>query len=224
MRTLAKLLPEDAIHATMVVGQASLDAHYYDRESGTIRPVRRVSIHGVRDGAPLVTWVSPVHAEPDDEPFPDEARYIRQIPLLGRGAQSVMARSVVVIVGLGGLGSFAAVECAHLGIGTLILIDPDRVEASNLNRLVAATDADVGRAKVDVYAALVHSISPRTSVMAVTASILSHDALQAAKQADLLLGCVDSHGGRLVMNQFAVQYGIPLLDAGQEPASKMAST
>ena len=50
--------------------------------------------------------------------------------------------------------------------------------------------------------------------MAVTASILSHDVLQAAKQADLLLGCVDSHGGRLVMNQFAVQYGIPLLDAG----------
>ena len=71
-----------------------------------------------------------------------------------------MARSVVVIVGLGGLGSFAAVECARLGIGALILIDPDRVEASNLNRLVAATDADVGRAKVDVYAALVHSISP----------------------------------------------------------------
>jgi molybdopterin-synthase adenylyltransferase len=83
-----------------------------------------------------------------------------------------------------------------------------------LNRLIGAAEDDLDQPKVKVYEALIRAISPRTNVTAVLAPILSADALTAAKQGDLLLGCVDNHGARLVLNQLAVQYVIPLLDAG----------
>jgi molybdopterin-synthase adenylyltransferase len=216
MAVLGRLLPHGAVHAAMVMGQATLDAHYYDRASGAIRSVRRVSILGARDGAPWLSYVSPTRAEDGDgkRPFPVSGRHLRQLPLLGRQAQAALEASTVVIVGLGGLGSFVALECAHLGVGHLILIDPDVVEITNLNRLVGATEEDLDKPKVKVYEALIRAISPRTGVTAIPAAILSDDAVFAAKQGDLLLGCVDNHGARLVLNQLAIQYMIPLLDAG----------
>lgn len=215
MPTTAHLLPEGSMHATMVMGQASLDAHYYDRASASIRPVRRVTVVGARSDAPRLTQFLPTSAEEDGErPFLASDRHNRQVPLLGSGAQAALANSTVVIVGLGGLGSFVALECAHLGIGNLILIDRDTVELSNLNRLLGATEADVDRPKVEVFEALVKGISPAATVTPVCAHVLSDEALRAAKQGDVILGCVDNHGARLVLNQFAVQYMIPFLDAG----------
>ncbi|MBC3841389.1 ThiF family adenylyltransferase [Streptacidiphilus sp. 4-A2] len=144
----------------------------------------------------------------------DDQRYDRQIPLLGREFQRQLAGTTVAVVGLGGLGSFAALECAHLGFGRLVLVDPDTVEHSNLNRLLGATEADVGRPKVEVYADLLRAVAPTSTVEAVHDSVLSEAALGPVRAADLLLGCVDSHGARLVLNQLAVQYVIPYLDAG----------
>jgi molybdopterin-synthase adenylyltransferase len=83
-----------------------------------------------------------------------------------------------------------------------------------LNRLIGVTEDDLEHPKVEVYEKLIHAISPGTKVTAVPASILSDGAVFAAKQGDVLLGCVDNHGARLVLNQLAVQYVIPLLDAG----------
>jgi molybdopterin/thiamine biosynthesis adenylyltransferase len=216
MPVLARLLPDGAFHATMVIGQASLDAHYFDRVSSSIRPVSRIAILGVREDAPWLSYESPTHAEDGDaeQPFLVSDRHSRQLPLLGRRTQVALEKATVVVVGLGGLGSFAALECAHLGIGHLVLIDPDDVEITNLNRLMAATENDLKEPKADVYQRLITAISPRTKVTSIVASILADDALVVAKQGDLLLGCVDNHGARLVLNHLAVQYVIPLLDAG----------
>jgi molybdopterin/thiamine biosynthesis adenylyltransferase len=198
-----------------VFGLTSLDAHYYDQGSSSITPIRRVMIRGLTsDGQPLVkTYHVDITAE-DGRPFPNAERYSRQIPLLGGEAQTALAASTIVIVGLGGLGSFVAMECAHLGIGHLILIDPDTVETSNLNRLIGATEAAQSEPKINVYDKIVRTISPQTRVTAIHGAILDAKALIQAKQADLLLGCVDNHGARLVMNFLAVQYAIPFIDAG----------
>ena len=121
MPTLAKLLPEMRSTPRWSSGRQALTLT--TRSGVRHHPARSPGFNSRRAGWRATRHVGlPVHAEPDDQPFQDEACYIRQIPLLGRGAESVMARSVVVIVGLGGLGSFAAVEFAHLGIGTLIQI------------------------------------------------------------------------------------------------------
>jgi hypothetical protein len=125
-----------------------------------------------------------------------------------------LARSTIAVVGLGGLGSLVALELAHLGAGSLVLIDPDVVERSNLNRLIGASARDVGRPKVDVYASMISKVSPTCQLMPVRAPIIADEALRATKQSDLLLSCVDSHGARLVINQLAVQYRLPLVDGG----------
>jgi molybdopterin/thiamine biosynthesis adenylyltransferase len=213
MPVLARLLPEHAHHATMVVGRSSLDAHCYDRTTSSIQPVRRISILGAQDEGRWLTHISPTQATEDDaHPFLDEDRYSRQILLFGREAQALLARATIAVVGLGGLGSFVVLQLAHLGVGSLVLIDPDAVETTNLNRLMGATERDVGRPKVDLYQSLISAISPGCRVKHVPASILSDEALREAKQADLLMGCVDNHGARLVINQLAVQYLIPLVD------------
>jgi molybdopterin-synthase adenylyltransferase len=198
----------------MVVGPASLDAHYYDRmpPRPCIRPVRQVTIVG-GDGEPGMARIRPTTAGRGDRPRWGE-RFSRQVGLLGHGTQELLAESSVAVIGLGGLGSLAALELAHLGAGRLILIDPDVVERSNLNRLIGASEADIGRSKAELYGARAAAASPGCEVTALCASILDGGAIDLAKQADVLLSCVDSHGARLVINQLAVQYLIPLIDGG----------
>jgi molybdopterin/thiamine biosynthesis adenylyltransferase len=79
------------------------------------------------------------------------ARYGRHLslPQLGVAGQRRLKESKVAIVGLGGLGSPAAMYLAAAGVGTLGLIDGDRVDLSNLQRQVLYGDADIGQRKVD---------------------------------------------------------------------------
>ncbi|MGH3976215.1 MAG: HesA/MoeB/ThiF family protein [Pseudonocardiaceae bacterium] len=214
MPRLASMLPAPFYHATMVVGQASLDAHYYQRVTGTILPVRQVTIVGsFSDDSPLLRYF-PV-SSPAPEPVPSQdARRSRQIPLLGAATQEALSKARVAVVGVGGLGSFVALELAYLGVGHLILIDPDLVELSNLNRLIGARPDDVGRYKVDVFRELIKRVAPDVAVTAVAAPLLDSHALDHAKAADVLLGCVDSHGARLSLNHLSIRYLIPLIDAG----------
>src|ERR1700712_2272101 len=85
--------------------------------------------------------------------FSDEEveRYARHLVLRevgGPGQQSLKAARVL-IVGAGGLGAPAALYLAAAGVGTLVLVDPDRVDRSNLQRQVLYAEADLGHAKVE---------------------------------------------------------------------------
>jgi len=66
----------------------------------------------------------------------------------------------VGIVGVGGIGSVIAEELTHLGVADLTLVDPDVIEVSNLNRVVAATFNDIGQPKVDVAARWIAALRP----------------------------------------------------------------
>ncbi len=212
MPALASIIPEPFLHATMVVGQKALDAHYYDRASQRIRPITQVTLVGERVQQ-LRTTASREHrrARQVDE------RFHRQALFFGSATQQALARATVAVVGLGGLGSLVATQLAHLGVGHLILIDPDHVERSNLNRLFGAGSADIGRAKVDVYAEIVKRISETTRVTTLPLSLLDRTdqtAIDFARGADVIAGCVDNDGARLILNQIAVRYLIPLVDGG----------
>ncbi len=214
MPRLASMLPDPFYHTTMVVGKNSLDAHYYQRATGAILPVQRVAIVGSpSDDSPVLRYL-PVSSSAPESAGPQDERHSRQLPLLGAVTQEALSQARVAVVGLGGLGSFAALELAYLGIGHLTLIDPDRIELSNLNRLIGAGPADVGRHKVDVFRELIERLTPGVTVTAVAAPLLDSGALNHAKTADLLLGCVDGHGARLSLNHLSIRYLIPLIDAG----------
>lgn len=212
MPAMASILPEPFLHATMVVGQNALDAHFYDRAHKRIRPVPRVTLVGER-----LQHLVPTSSEEKKPGKRKDARYQRQELFFGEATQHALAQATIAIVGLGGLGSLVATQLAHLGVGHLILIDPDRVERSNLNRLFGAGTADLGRHKVTVYARLLGQISKTTRVTPLALSLLDredHRAIDFARGADVLVGCVDNDGARLILNQLAVRYLIPLIDGG----------
>jgi molybdopterin/thiamine biosynthesis adenylyltransferase len=75
-------------------------------------------------------------------PASDTDRHDRQIRAFGHDGQRRLGAATAAVVGAGGIGSLLVQGLAHLGVGRLIVIDPDRVEPSNLNRLAGATAAD----------------------------------------------------------------------------------
>jgi hypothetical protein len=217
MPRIADLLSHNAYHVTMVMGQSSFDGHYFDRDRERIVPIEGVVVAGGSSGDySSVSYPSTSFRQGGS--FSEELtigpRHGRQLPLMGTAAQARLGKSRAIVVGLGGLGSFVCLELAHLGIGSLVLVDPDRVEVSNLNRLIGVSESDIGRYKVEVFAKLIQRLAPEIDVIPLPMSILDPVPLAAAKSCDILLGCVDNHGARLVLNQLAAQYIIPYVDAG----------
>ena len=86
-------------------------------------------------------------------------KFDRQVRALGSAGQKYLESLTVAIVGLGGTGSIAAEQLAHLGVRKFILVDPDRIEMTNLNRVVGARVSDVGRFKTDVAADMIARIT-----------------------------------------------------------------
>ena len=97
----------------------------------------------------------------DARTAPDEERFSRSYLALGKEGQIALQSTRVCIIGLGGLGAHVAQQLSYLGVEQVVLIDPDVVEASNLNRIVGAVPSDIGRAKVDVAADHYRAVSPR---------------------------------------------------------------
>jgi hypothetical protein len=120
----------------------------------------------------------------------------------------------VGIVGLGGTGPIVLEQLAHLGVRRFLLMDPDVVEPTNLNRLVGATGADVGKPKVEVAATYAKRINPSADIETRRGSVLLAREAEELVATDFVFGCTDSQGSRAVLNQFAYQYLVPVIDMG----------
>jgi len=119
----------------------------------------------------------------------------------------------VVIVGVGGLGSPAAIALADAGVGTIGLVDPDRVDPSNLHRQPLYGDADVGRLKVEAATEHLRSSHPR---LRIKAAAVRFEAGSAALLADfdVVVDGTDSVAAKFDVNDAAVAARIPLCHAG----------
>jgi hypothetical protein len=138
----------------------------------------------------------------------------RQMRAFGSRGQETLHALKVGIVGLGGTGSVVLEQLAHLGIGSFLLIDPDKVEKTNLNRLVGASISDVDNPKVDVAKRHAQRINPSLSVETIVGSVLMSKTAEKLAGTDFVFCCTDSHGSRAVLNQLAYQYLIPTIDMG----------
>jgi molybdopterin/thiamine biosynthesis adenylyltransferase len=141
-------------------------------------------------------------------------RHHRQALAFGTAGQAAVAGLRVAIVGLGGTGSVVASQLAHLGVRDLLLIDPDKVEETNLNRLVGSTPADVGRTKVAVAARHIQAISPETKAEVIVGDVVDDAVAKKLLDVDFIFACTDSQASRAVLNQVAYQYLIPCIDMG----------
>lgn len=138
----------------------------------------------------------------------------RQIRAFGKEGQLAIQSLRIGIVGCGGTGSIVAQGLAHLGAKRLLLIDPDHLTKTNLNRVVGATPADVGRLKVEIARRMVKRIAPSAKVRIIDDDILKRSTGELLLDCDLVFCCTDSEGSRHFVNQLAYQYFIPVIDMG----------
>ena len=151
------------------------------------------------------------------EPPPSRKEVLRRtFDTWGPSAQSNISRLKVGIVGLGSVGSIVAEAIARIGVSKVVLIDPDRVEEHNLDRLLYASEADVGKLKVDLAERKIrrHGTSERIQVTALPMSVHERSAYEAAVDCDVLFSCVDRPVGRDVLNFIAYAHLIPVIDGG----------
>lgn len=146
-------------------------------------------------------------------PFtPEQAlRYARQISLpgMGREGQRRLLGSTVVLVGVGGLGCPAALYLAAAGVGRLVLVDGDRVDASNLHRQVLYASSDVGRPKVEAAAERIRAQNPDVALVLRPERLTAANAREILSGADVVADGSDNFPTRFLVNDACVLLGLP---------------
>ncbi|WP_041524833.1 HesA/MoeB/ThiF family protein [Gilvimarinus agarilyticus] len=140
-------------------------------------------------------------------------RYSRQImlPEVDVEGQSRLLDSRVVIIGLGGLGAPVAMYLAAAGVGSLVLVDDDIVELSNLQRQIIHATDDIGLSKVASAAASIKGLNPGVNVETHNARLTQQNLVALLERADAVLDCSDNFTTRFALNAAAVARQIPLI-------------
>jgi molybdopterin/thiamine biosynthesis adenylyltransferase len=122
----------------------------------------------------------------------------------------------VLVAGSGALGNEVLKNLALLGVGQVLLVDFDHVEAHNLSRsiLFREEDALAGRRKVDAAAQRLMEINPNLSVLTLHGDLMHSLGLGLLKQMDIAIGCLDNRLARLYLNRLCWRAGIPWVDGG----------
>jgi molybdopterin/thiamine biosynthesis adenylyltransferase len=188
------------IHGTLVLGRSSSSARFY----GESQP----AMYG------RIISVGRTLRRLDKLSVGTDERFARSYLALGKQGQAALQDMKIAIVGLGGLGSHVAEQLSYLGVRRVVLIDPDRIEVTNLNRVVGTVPSDVGRDKVDVAATRYISVFPSATVDAVAGSIIDESVARAVVDCDLAFCCTDGHGSRAILSWLAYQYLVPIIDVG----------
>jgi hypothetical protein len=142
---------------------------------------------------------------------------LRNRQTFGEGTISLLKGMKIGVVGCSGTGSPVIEQLARLGIGNLILIDPDVVEYKNLNRILNSEfeDAKKLRKKVNVIEDSIKRIGFKTNVKSFDSNIYDDvEAINELASCDFLFGCMDSIDGRHLLNMIASFYLIPYIDIG----------
>lgn len=134
----------------------------------------------------------------------------------GSDAQAMISRLRVGIVGLGSVGCIVAEAMARIGVADMLLVDPDRVEEHNLDRLLYGTVREIGKLKVRVAARAVRRNATAESIKieALPLSIHETRAYQSALDCDVIFSCVDRPIARDVLNYIAHGHLVPVVDGG----------
>jgi len=148
----------------------------------------------------------------DDEQLERYSRHM-VLPRFGREGQLRLLASRVLVVGVGGLGSPAAMYLAASGVGQLALADFDVVELSNLQRQIIHHTRDVGRPKVESGAERVAALNPGVEVSTLHRLFDAEDATMAreVERAHVVVDATDNFEARFALNRLCVASGTPLV-------------
>lgn len=145
----------------------------------------------------------------------DFMRYGRQLLLEDvaiKGQEKLLA-SRVLLIGLGGLGSPAALYLAAAGVGTLTVADDDKVHISNLQRQILFTSEDINQPKSAVAHQHLQRLNPGVTVVPLQERLTGETLHNAVNEADVVLDCSDNMPTRQAVNAACVATGTPLVTA-----------
>ena len=140
-------------------------------------------------------------------------RYSRHIllPQIGILGQEKLTRSLVLIVGLGGLGSPVAMYLAASGIGELVICDNDNVDLTNLQRQTIHNTETIGISKVQSATKAIAKINPEINVVPVQEYVDEKRLQKLVKEVDIVVDASDNFATRHTINQVCVTYKKPLV-------------
>ncbi|MBK6322625.1 HesA/MoeB/ThiF family protein [Candidatus Aalborgicola defluviihabitans] len=140
-------------------------------------------------------------------------RYSRHILLneLGVEGQERIMQARVLLIGLGGLGSPAALYLATAGVGHLTLVDDDTVDLTNLQRQIAHTQDRLGQPKVESARQALLAINPELHITALDERVDAARLDTLVADADVVLDCSDNFATRQALNAACVHHGVPLV-------------
>ena len=136
----------------------------------------------------------------------------RTIKLIGEEGLSLLKDSSVLIVGVGGVGSYAAEAVARAGVGRITLMDGDIVQPSNLNRQLVALTSTLGRNKAEVMAERIRDINPEAEVTALARFYEEDDALDLTEY-DWIIDAIDSVIAKTALIKTAVEKDVNIVSA-----------
>lgn len=138
----------------------------------------------------------------------------RSALLLGNEALEILKNKTVLVVGIGGVGSFCVEALARTGIGHLILVDKDKVESSNINRQLLATTETIDQVKVIVMKKRIQTLNPECKVdMYDCFYDYSMDEKIFSQKIDFVIDCIDSIKSKQDLAMACIQRDIPFLSS-----------
>ena len=142
-------------------------------------------------------------------------RYARHIVLreVGGAGQAKLLAARVLVIGTGGLGSPLILYLAAAGIGTIGIVDFDRVSLSNLQRQIAHRTSDVGRLKTDSASDSAHAINPDVKLVPHAERLTAANAARLIEAYDVIADGSDNFGTRFLVNDAAYFAGRTLVSA-----------
>jgi len=142
-------------------------------------------------------------------------RYSRHLllPQLDYDGQMRLVDAHAVILGLGGLGSSAAMYMASSGVGELTLVDPDSVESSNLQRQIIHNESRIGVNKAYSAQTTLNDLNSQVRTKVIDRELTADELLPIIKSADVVLDCTDNGASRRRHNQVCIEAGTPLVSA-----------
>jgi len=158
----------------------------------------------------MLTSTAPVEDQASDQSW-----FARQGLALGDAGHTKLRNLHVCVVGLGGTGSVAFCQLAHLGVRRITLVDGDLVESTNVSRILGATVHDAGCTwKVDVAARYAARLGLETEIVSFRGHLGGDVVAEDLEGCDVILSCVDKHLPRALLNRLSYKKAIPLIDMG----------
>ena len=135
--------------------------------------------------------------------------------LLGEEKLNILKNANVLVVGVGGVGAYAAEMIARAGVGSMTIADADKVSESNINRQLVALHSTVGREKCDILAERLKDINPELNLHIVNRFIKDDetDALLDSDKFDYVVDAIDTLSPKLALIKGALDRGIPLVSS-----------